>query len=182
MQSEDTNEETMSTTTSIQLTEYSTSAAVDPAGAATTTTRRRVPQSSDDDDETAILEASRAADSEAPDGGYGWAVVAGGAILLWWGSGTTYAWGVIQRQLVQEGLAGPAVLSFIGSLEAAMIATFAIVNTALMRKLGPRKMAMLSMGVMGVGEILSSWATHSVAGLFITFGIITGIGARYVMH
>lgn len=168
----------MSTTTSIQLAEYSTSAAVEPAK--TTATRRRVPQASDDD-ETAILEASRAADSEAPDGGYGWAVVAGGAILLWWGSGTTYAWGVMQRQLVQEGLAGPAVLSFIGSLQAAMIATLAIVNTALMRKLGPRTMAMIGMTLMGVSEIISSWTYHSVPGLFITFGVMTGVGARYVI-
>lgn len=38
-------------------------------------------QNSSSDD---VLEASRLADSEVPDGGYGWVVLSGCAVLAWW--------------------------------------------------------------------------------------------------
>lgn len=38
-------------------------------------------QTSSSDD---VLEASRLADSEVPDGGYGWVVITGCAVLAWW--------------------------------------------------------------------------------------------------
>lgn len=38
-------------------------------------------QTSSSDD---VLEASRLADSEVPDGGYGWVVLTGCAVLAWW--------------------------------------------------------------------------------------------------
>lgn len=38
-------------------------------------------QASSSDD---VLEASRLADSEVPDGGYGWVVITGCAVLAWW--------------------------------------------------------------------------------------------------
>lgn len=127
-----------------------------------------------------MLEASRAADSTAPDGGYGWAIVAGGAMLMWWLVGTTYAWGVIQRTLVNNGLAGPAVVSFIGSLQAAMVSFCATFNAWLLRHLGARRMGLIGVVLMGGCEILSSFTTHNLGGLFFTGGAMFGLGARYV--
>lgn len=175
-----------SSTTSIQLTDFSdnveaasSSLSAKPSSAINATaTRRRVQASAHQEDEDAILQASIAADSEAPDGGYGWLIVAGGAMLLWWGSGNTYAWGVTQQKLVDEGLGGPAVLSFIGSLQAAMISAMAVVNTRLMRAVGARTMAMTGMAIMGISAIASSFCTNSIPGLFLTFGVGTGWGAR----
>lgn len=130
-------------------------------------------------DEAQVLEASRAADSEAPDGGYGWVVVLGGAWLMWWSSGTTYSWGVMQRRLVEDGLAGPAVLSFVGSTQAAMVSVFAVLDAWLIRRyLGARVAGMLGITIMGVAAILASFITKNRAGLFVTFGFMAGAGAR----
>ena len=42
--------------------------------------RQEEEPASDDD----ILQASRVADSTVPDGGYGWAVIFGCAVMTWW--------------------------------------------------------------------------------------------------
>lgn len=125
-----------------------------------------------------VLEASREADSTVPEGGYGWVIVAGGFILLWWSLGTTYAWGVMQTALVADGLADPAVLSFVGSLQAALISALAIINSLVVRKTGVRAAAMLGAACMGGSEILSSFTIHNVGALFFTSGIVMGLGVR----
>ncbi len=53
-------------------------------------------------------------DTEVPDGGYGWTVVAGCATLTFWFGGTTYSWGVMQTALINQGLASASTLSFVG--------------------------------------------------------------------
>lgn len=125
-----------------------------------------------------VLEASQEADSTAPEGGYGWVIVASGFILLWWSLGTTYAWGVMQTALVADGLANPAVLSFIGSLQAALISALAIVSSLVVRKTGVRAAAMLGALCMGVSEILSSFTIRNVGALFFTSGVLMGVGVR----
>lgn len=44
-----------------------------------------------------VLEASRMADSTVPDGGYGWVIIAGCAIVAWWNIGVSYTWGVVRH-------------------------------------------------------------------------------------
>lgn len=174
----------------VQLTDYdssSTSAPINtgtepswnPTAHSSSTTRRRGAQLQpvELNDDAAIIQASLAADESCPDGGYGWVIVLSGAMLMWWASGTTYAWGVVQRKLVDENLAGPATLSFIGSLQASMPAWFAVLDAYVMRQwLGSRNLAMLGMFTMGLGAILASFCTKSIPGLFITFGFLAGAG------
>ncbi len=50
--------------------------------------------------DTIMIEASRLADESAPEGGYGWVVVAAASVLTFLFVGTTYSWGVIQQALV----------------------------------------------------------------------------------
>lgn len=125
-----------------------------------------------------VLEASREADSTAPEGGYGWVIVGSGFVLLWWSLGTTYAWGVMQTALVADGLANPAVLSFVGSLQAALISALAIVNSLVVRKTGVRAAAILGAACMGGSEILSSFTLNNVGALFFTSGVLMGLGVR----
>lgn len=165
------------TTTSIQLTDTVGWASSRP-NAATTRTKSTVRGGRSEEE---VLAASRAVDSAAPDGGYGWAIVASGCVLMWWGVGTTYAWGVIQRTLVNDGLAGPAVVSFIGSLQAAMVSLCATSNAWLLQYLGARRTALVGVALMGGCEILSSFTTHNLGGLFVTSGVLFGLGARYVV-
>ncbi|KAJ7645097.1 major facilitator superfamily domain-containing protein [Mycena polygramma] len=111
-----------------------------------------------------------------PDGGYGWAVVFGCAVLSWWSIGTTYSWGIIQAALVKQGLSSTSTLSFVGSSTVACVAGLGLVNARLIRFLGARRTALLGISLVGLGEILSSFATHNIAALFITTGAIMGIG------
>lgn len=164
------------TTTAIELSESVGYASSRPAAQTVSQRTRPLAQAEDE-----VLEASRAADSTAPDGGYGWAIVASGSMLMWWTVGTTYAWGVVQRTLVNKGLAGPATVSFIGSLQAAMVSLFATFNAWLLRYLGARRMALAGAALMGGCEILSSFTTDNLGGLFFTAGIMFGLGARYVL-
>ncbi|OAA53110.1 monocarboxylate permease [Cordyceps fumosorosea ARSEF 2679] len=179
------------TTTTIHLKDYDSSSTSAPINTGTeavrhaalntsTTARRRGAQPTlhvPDNDEDAIIAASRALDEECPDGGYGWVIVLSGAMLMWWASGTTYAWGVVQRKLVEQHLAGPATLSFIGSLQASMPAWFAVLDAFVMRRwLGSQRLAMLGMLTMGLGGILASFCTESIPGLFVTFGFLAGAG------
>jgi cyanate permease len=125
-----------------------------------------------------IAEASRLADEGAPDGGYGWIVVAACSMLTFWLVGTTYSWGVIQDALVESDLSKASTLAFIGSLAVACNAAFAVINGRLVRAIGARRVAFLGVSLMGAGQILSGWALKSVAGLFITAGCIMGYGVR----
>lgn len=171
------------TTTGLQLKDLNNSSAssTDDGPISSSKPRRRnvAPAQADYDihDENAVLQASLASDQSAPNGGYGWAIVIAGAMMMWWASGTTYAWGVIQRKLVENQLEGPAVLSFIGSLQAAMVSVAAMFWAYLMRYIGARYVGMAGMATMALSELLASFCTHNVGGLFFTFGFLCGAGA-----
>lgn len=165
------------TSTSVQLTSPAGWSSNRPNG---TTTHRTKPAPAVLRTEDDVLAASLAVDSAAPDGGYGWAIVLSGCVLMWWGVGTTYAWGVIQRTLVQDALAGPAVLSFIGSLQAAMVSLCATSNAWLLQYLGARRTALTGVALMGGCEILSSFTTGNLGGLFVTAGVLFGLGSSFV--
>lgn len=164
-----------STTTAIEL---GTGSAPSPAWTLRNSSLKETQQSKTFTVTDQVLEASREADSTAPEGGYGWVIVASGFILLWWSLGTTYAWGVMQTALVADGLADPAVLSFVGSLQAALISALAISNSFVVRKTGVRAAAMLGAACMGGSEILSSFTVKNVGALFFTSGVLMGVGVR----
>jgi hypothetical protein len=127
-------------------------------------------------DTDAIIEASRLADASVPEGGYGWVVLFSCGVITWWFVGTTYSWGVIQGALVKQGLASPSTLSFVGSLTIALNAILAIASSRVLRKLGARNTGLVGITCLGVGGILSGFSADSVGGLFVTTGVITGIG------
>ncbi|KAF7310248.1 Monocarboxylate permease Mch4 [Mycena indigotica] len=114
--------------------------------------------------------------SDVPDGGYGWVVVLGCAIITWWYLGISYSWGIVQAALVSRGLASPSTLSFVGSSAVACIAGLAVVNARMIRHLGARRTALLGITMIGVGQLLSGFAIGNIGALFVTAGAITGIG------
>jgi len=128
----------------------------------------------------AIIAASRLADAAVPDGGYGWIVIAACSALTFWFVGTTYSWGIIQAALVERKLGSPSIISFVGSLTCASISILALVNARVIRWLGARSTALIGVGLLGTGEILSGFATRNVGGLFFTAGVVMGVGCRYV--
>ncbi|KAL2802228.1 major facilitator superfamily domain-containing protein [Aspergillus granulosus] len=125
-----------------------------------------------------IMQASLVADSEVPDGGYGWIVIAACAVITWWFTGTSYSWGIIQAALVKEGISSASTLAFVGSLAVACISFLGVINARLIRLLGARPCAVLGIVFLGMGEILSGFALKSIGGLFVTAGAVMGIGIR----
>jgi hypothetical protein len=126
----------------------------------------------------AIIAESLLADSQVPDGGYGWVVIFACSILTFWFVGTSYSWGIIQAALLKENLGSPGSLSFVGSLTVACISFFALINARLIRAIGGRSTALLGVMALGGGEVLSSFATKNIGALFFTAGLLMGIGAR----
>ncbi|KAF7300204.1 Monocarboxylate permease Mch4 [Mycena kentingensis (nom. inval.)] len=120
--------------------------------------------------------ASPAPVSDVLDGGYGWVVVFGCAVITWWFAGISYSWGLIQAALVKEGLSSPSTLSFVGSTAVACISGLAVINARIIRYLGARKTALLGITLIGMGEILSGFATSNIGALFVTAGAVSGIG------
>lgn len=90
--------------------------------------------------------------------------------------GLGYTWGVIQAKLAAEKLASDSTLAFIGSTAVTSVSFGAVFNRRLIRRVGTRNSALLASMMMSSGLILSGWATKSVAGLFITNGVIQGYG------
>lgn len=129
-----------------------------------------------DPDADAIMHASLLADSEVPDGGYGWVVVFSGAVITWWFVGASYTWGVMQAALVEQKKYPPATLAFVGSLVPAMIAMLAIPNATLIRKVGARATGLTGIFLLGLGSILAGFAVDSIPGLFMTWGLVCGVG------
>lgn len=124
----------------------------------------------------AILHASQIADAAVPDGGHGWVIASACAVITWWFVGTTYCWGIIQSALVAEGLGTPATLSYVGSLTVTFISILALASASVISHVGARGTAIMGVSLLGLGGILSGFATRSVVGLFLTNGIFTGMG------
>ena len=91
-------------------------------------------------------------------------------------SGSSYSYGVIQAKLEQEGVGTSSALAFVGSMSSAALSIFAIPNSALIRRFGARKVLIAGGIFTGLGEIIAGWVVHSVPGLFISFGLVTGVG------
>ncbi|KAB8229393.1 MFS general substrate transporter [Aspergillus alliaceus] len=123
-----------------------------------------------------LLQASLVADAEVPDGGYAWVVISACAVITWWFIGTSYCWGVLQAALVKEGVSSTSTLAFIGSLATSCISFLGIINASVIRKLGTRVSALLGIFLLGLGEVLSGFATKNVGGLFATAGVLFGLG------
>ncbi|ORY47091.1 major facilitator superfamily domain-containing protein [Leucosporidium creatinivorum] len=139
-------------------------------------TRASSLQTGEDSAADEILQASKAQDASVPEGGYGWVVVAGCAVICFWFVGTSYSWGILQAALVEEKLAPATSLSFVGSLAVFFIAGLALVNARLIRLIGARNTGLLGIAFLGGSEILSGFATKSLPGLFVTSGVGMGIG------
>lgn len=100
------------------------------------------------------------------------------SILTFWFVGTSYSWGVIQAALVEQKLSNPASLSFVGSLTAACISFFALINARIVRWIGARWTAVVGVLALGMGGVLSGFSTGSVGALFFTAGVVMGVGCR----
>lgn len=126
------------------------------------------------------LEASRALDASAPDGGlHAWLMVGCCAMLGFWFVGVTYSWGVLQTTLVERHLAPASTLAFVGSIAVSTLSFMAILNSRILTSLGARKMAIIGTIFMSFSQIFASFTTRNVGGLFVTAGVMMGLGVGF---
>ncbi|KAF2117949.1 major facilitator superfamily domain-containing protein [Lophiotrema nucula] len=113
-----------------------------------------------------------------PDGGYGWIVVLACSVLTFIFNGWAGAWGVLQIALLQSTSlrVSTSTISFVGSLGIACIVAFGLFSTRLSRTIGARASALLGILLFGLGVLCSSFTADNIGGLFITAGVLTGIG------
>ncbi|XP_070493052.1 monocarboxylate transporter 14-like [Chironomus tepperi] len=110
-----------------------------------------------------------------PDGGYGWVIVFSSLMVSLIADGISFSFGLIYTELLNYFQEGPTKTAWIGSLFLAVPLMSGPVMSNLVDKYGCRKMTMLG-GLVGcLGFTLSAFS-NSVEMLYLTFGIIAGLG------
>lgn len=114
-----------------------------------------------------------------PDGGYGWVVVFACSTASFLFNGWSGAWGVLQAALIQDypnNNASTSTLAFVGSLSIALCVALGLVSTRLSNLIGARYSMLLGVVLVGLGCLLSSFTVSNIPGLFMTAGVIYGLG------
>uniref|UniRef100_A0A336LZ15 CSON008114 protein n=1 Tax=Culicoides sonorensis TaxID=179676 RepID=A0A336LZ15_CULSO len=110
-----------------------------------------------------------------PDGGYGWVVVGASFVVSLIADGISFSFGLIYSELLHNFDASPSVLAWVGSLFLAVPLLAGPVMSNLVDKYGCRRMTMIGGTVSCLGFALAAMS-NSVGFLYLTFGILAGIG------
>ena len=113
-----------------------------------------------------------------PDGGYGWTVVFACSVVTFMINGWSGSWGVLQTAMLQtQPIQGSTTsLSFVGSLSIAMCVCLGLASVRLSRIIGARYSMLLGVLMMGSGILASSFTVEHLGGLFVTAGVLFGVG------
>lgn len=107
----------------------------------------------------------------------GWVVVAASASSLFVFMGVIYSWGILQANLAHNNsnmsLTTP---TFVGSLATSFMTSICVFVGEAVRRFGYRETAVAGAILLGLGEFASSWVTHNLGALFVTHGVIFGVG------
>ncbi|KHN94702.1 Major facilitator superfamily domain, general substrate transporter [Metarhizium album ARSEF 1941] len=117
-----------------------------------------------------------AADGAHLDTWRGWLVVAAASTSLFMYMGVIYSWGVLQARMADARGYSLTTLTFVGSLATSFMVSLCILVGKLVRKFGYTRPALVGAVLLGLGEFLSSWAVGHLWALFLTHGILFGIG------
>lgn len=106
----------------------------------------------------------------------GWIVVTASASSLFVFMGVIYSWGILQADLAHKSNMSLTTLTFVGSLATSFMTSICIFVGKSVRKFGYRETAIAGAILLGLGEFASSWVTHHLGALFVTHGVIFGVG------
>ncbi|XP_055839349.1 uncharacterized protein LOC129907258 [Episyrphus balteatus] len=124
------------------------------------------------------IESSTSSDKkkpEIPDGGFGWVVVFASLMVSMIADGISFSFGLIYTELLAYFHESKAKTAWIGSLFLAVPLLVGPVMSNLVDKYGCRKMTIIGGLLSSFGFALSAIGT-SVEMLYLTFGIISGLG------
>lgn len=111
----------------------------------------------------------------------GWVVVTAAALSLFMYMGVIYSWGILQAEMADTKGYSLTTLTFVGSLATSFMVALCILVGKLVRKFGYRRIAMSGAVFLGLGEFLSSWVVDHLWALFITHGILFGVGGGLII-
>lgn len=120
-------------------------------------------------------EEEREIKPKIPDGGWGWVVVFSSLIISMIADGISFSFGLLYIEFLHQFGASKSVTAWIGSLFMAVPLLTGPVMSALVDRYGCRMMTIVGGVVSGVGFILSSYA-NSIVVMYLTFGVIAGLG------
>ncbi|XP_023246742.1 uncharacterized protein LOC106643525 [Copidosoma floridanum] len=129
--------------------------------------------SSEEEEEDDSLE--NLAEARAPDGGYGWVVVAAAFMVNLIADGITFSFGVIYHEFLKYFGEGKATTSWIGSLFMAMPLLSGPIASFLTDRYGCRRVTIAGSILATSGFVVSYFAT-SLEMLILTFGVLAGFG------
>lgn len=115
-------------------------------------------------------------DDARVDGWRGWVVVAAAACSLFVFQGVIYSWGILQSEIADTTGASLTSLTFVGSLATSFMCSICIFVGKAIRRFGYRETALAGAVLLGLGEFLSSWVVGHLGALFVTHGVLFGVG------
>ncbi|XP_058066249.1 uncharacterized protein LOC131215870 [Anopheles bellator] len=110
-----------------------------------------------------------------PDGGFGWVVVFSSFMISLIMDGVSFSFGLIYIELLAYFGESKAKTAWIGSLFIAVPLLSGPIMSNLVDRYGCRKMTMIGGVVGGLGFVLASFC-QSIFQLYLTFGILAGVG------
>ncbi|XP_050091487.1 uncharacterized protein LOC126575038 [Anopheles aquasalis] len=110
-----------------------------------------------------------------PDGGYGWVIVFSSFMISLIMDGVSFSFGLIYTELLDYFGESKSKTAWIGSLFIAVPLLSGPIMSNLVDRYGCRKMTMLGGTIGGLGFVLASYA-QSIEQLYLTFGILAGVG------
>ncbi|KAG5972517.1 hypothetical protein E4U58_006519 [Claviceps cyperi] len=107
---------------------------------------------------------------------HSWIVAIAASVNLFMYLGIIYAWGILQTKIADSRGYSLTTLTFVGSLATSFMVSLCILVGHLVRKFGYRAVALAGAVFLGLGEFLSSWVVGHLWALFITHGVLFGVG------
>ncbi|XP_033645423.1 monocarboxylate transporter 13-like [Asterias rubens] len=126
-----------------------------------------------------LRESSASLDFEPPDGGWGWLVALGAFTEMFLTMGTLLCSGVYFSPLQHEFEMSAAELGWVISSGSTLLSATCPIGSVCVKKFGCRTTALIGGIAVSGGFIASSFAQSSI-NIFITLGLITGIGSGLV--
>jgi len=119
-----------------------------------------------------------------PDGGYGWTIVASAAVITFWNNGLMNCWGILQTAMLNSTLSHvpTATVSFVGALTLALGPACGLIAIRFSHRFGSRVTSISGVTLMGLGLICAGWSTENVGGLFVTVGVMSGVGISFAYN
>lgn len=129
----------------------------------------------DDEDDNSSTDNDSRKKPKIPDGGWGWVVVCSSLVISMIADGVSFSFGLLYVQFLYEFEASKATTAWIGSLFMAVPLLSGPIMSALVDRYGCRKMTIAGGLISGTGFVLSSYA-HSIGVMYLTFGVLAGLG------